>query len=93
MLNNPQDIVSISGEAMPGGAYAYMATRRNGERARLLTSRRRSYKWFHQWRYTTYSGETQIVHYFSTKERTAPVPAWVPGRAERLEPLAIVYLA
>jgi hypothetical protein len=90
-MNDPEDILSVSGEAAPGGAYLYMATRRNGERARLLTSRR-SYKWFHQWRCTTYAGETQIVHYFSTKERAAPVPAWVPGRAEALKPLEIVYL-
>jgi len=92
---NPEDFdfVSVSAkEASPDGAYLYTAIRRNGKKDHLLTSKRRSYKWFHQWRYEGALGETKIVYYFSTKQRAAPVPAWVPGRAVRLEPLAIVYL-
>jgi hypothetical protein len=91
ILDRPEEIVSVSGSLAPGGEYNYVATRRDGHYRRTLTSRRR-YKWFHQWRCSTASGEPQIVHYFSSKERAAPVPAWVPGRAERLDPVSIVYL-
>jgi len=91
-MADPEDIVSVSGAANPDGRYSYTATRRNGRSFRIFTSSRRIYKWFHQWRCKDASGETKIVHYFSTKNRIAPVPAWVPGRAEPLEPLAIVYL-
>ena len=88
----PDEIVSVSGQAMPGGgAYIYTATRRDGRSLRMLTSRRR-YSWFHQWRCPTVSGEPNLVHYFSRKARAAPVPAWVPGTAERLKPISIVYL-
>jgi hypothetical protein len=92
-MNYPEEIVSVSGHTAPAnGGYDYIATRRDGQSSRILTSRRRRYKWFHQWRCETASGEFRIVHYFSGKERAAPVPAWVPGRAERLKPLCIVYL-
>jgi hypothetical protein len=92
-MNYPEEIVSISGAVAPGGgAYDYTATRRNGQILRILTSRRRRYRWFHQWRCPTASGDFKIVHYFSLKERAAPVPAWVPRQAERLEPVSIVYL-
>jgi hypothetical protein len=90
-MNYPEEIVSVSGRIAPGGTYIYLTTRRDGRIGRVLTSRRR-YHWFHQWRCSTASGEFNMVHYFSRKERTAPVPAWVPGRAERLEPLSIIYI-
>ena len=86
-----KEVVSVSGERGPDGYYTYFTTRRNGERSRLLVSARR-YKFFHQWRCSTASGEAKIIHYFSTKQRAAPVPIWVPGKAERLEPIVIVYV-
>jgi hypothetical protein len=90
-INYPEEIVSVSGSQTPGGEYHYVATRRDGSFRRALTSRRR-YKWFHQWRCFTASDDLKIIHYFSSKERAAPVPAWVPGKAERLAPIAIVYV-
>lgn len=87
----PEEVLSVSGTATVEGGYFYLATRRNGENFRLLTSRRR-YKWFHQWLVEDASGTNKIIHYFSTRLRAAPVPAWVPGRAEKLEAISIVYL-
>ena len=90
-MSYPEEIVSVSGTAFPGGRYGYITVRADGQRKSMLISRWR-YRWFHQWRTSTASGEMKIVHYFSTKQRAAPVPAWVPGRAERLEPICIVYV-
>jgi hypothetical protein len=87
----PEEIVSVSGEALPEGGYRYLATRRDGRIYPILKGRR-AYRWFHQWRCLNAAGEAKIIHYFSTKRRAAPVPAWVPGRAERLAPISIVYL-
>jgi hypothetical protein len=86
----PEEIVSVSG-SVTKGEYIYIATRRDGRYRRILTSARR-YKWFHQWRCLDASENAKIIHYFSTKQREAPVPAYVPGRAERLEPVSIVYV-
>lgn len=90
-IGYPEEIVSVSGTAAPSGEYTYVASRRDGSYRLTLTSRRR-YKWFHQWRCLTAADDGKIIHYFSTKNRVAPVPAWVPGKAERLEPVSIVYL-
>jgi hypothetical protein len=84
-------IVSVSGTRLPGGEYVYNTTRKDGGVTGVLNSRRR-YKWFHQWLTPDASGVNRVIHYFSTKARVAPVPAWVPGRAERLETISIVYL-
>ena len=89
-MEYPEEIVSVSG-SVTAGEYSYVATRRDKQYQRILISRRR-YKWFHQWRCLNASDGNKIIHYFSSKERAAPVPAWVPGRAERLEPIAIVYV-
>jgi hypothetical protein len=89
-MEYPEEIVSVSG-SVTDGEYIYVATRRDKQYRRILTSRRR-YKWFHQWRCPTSSGEAHIVHYFSTQQRAAPVPAWVPGRSEKLEPISVVYV-
>jgi hypothetical protein len=90
ILDRPEEIIRVSGTMVYEG-YSYVATRRDGGFKRLLTSRRR-YKWFHQWRCFTASNEAKIIHYFSTSARAAPVPAYVPGRAQRLEPISIVYV-
>lgn len=86
----PEEIVSVSA-TVTNGEYTYVVTRRNKQYRLILNSRRR-YRWFHQWRCPTAIGEPKIIHYFSTKQRAAPVPLWVPGEAERLEPISIVYL-
>jgi hypothetical protein len=87
----PETIVSVSGTRLPGGEYIYRTTRKDGAVTGILNSRRR-YKWFHQWLIEDASGANKVIHYFSTKVRAAPVPAWVPGRAEKLEAISIVYL-
>lgn len=87
----PEEVVSVVGKAAPKGQYLYLATRRDKTISRMVITARQHYKWFHQWRTSTATGETQIIHYFSTKKRAAPVPAWVPGRAVALEPVEIAY--
>ena len=89
-MSYPEEIVSVSG-SVTAGEYTYIATRQDKQYRRILNSRRR-YKWFHQWRCFDAADGNKIIHYFSTNRRAAPVPAWVPGRAERLEPISIVYV-